>query len=171
MTCTIAYTSPFIPPEWIAAHGLLPQRLILDRATAPAGAGVCPFASALADHICTSPRDTAFLLTTTCDQMRRIAEHLSADASRIFSFNVPATWQSASSMELYIAELHRLSRFLCRLGGSSPAPAHLAAIMKEHDARRHPSRIPSSANSNPRIPLALVGGPLRQQDHWLLDCI
>jgi len=25
---TVLYTSPFVPPEWIAAHGLTPQRIV-----------------------------------------------------------------------------------------------------------------------------------------------
>ena len=45
---TIAYSSPFVPAEWIAAHGLRPHRLRLCAGDGPALAavarGVCPYA-------------------------------------------------------------------------------------------------------------------------------
>ena len=44
----VGYSSPFVPAEWIAAHGLRPERLRLhpsERLTR----GICPYAGALLD--------------------------------------------------------------------------------------------------------------------------
>ena len=50
---TIAYTSPFVPPEWIAAHGLRPCWMRLraagGRSPVGLGRGVCPYAGALTE--------------------------------------------------------------------------------------------------------------------------
>jgi hypothetical protein len=40
----VAYSSPFIPPEWIAAHGFQPLRLAPDSSAIAPPPGVCPFA-------------------------------------------------------------------------------------------------------------------------------
>jgi benzoyl-CoA reductase/2-hydroxyglutaryl-CoA dehydratase subunit BcrC/BadD/HgdB len=44
----VGYSSPFVPAEWIAAHGLQPERLRL-RPTEILTRGVCPYAGALLD--------------------------------------------------------------------------------------------------------------------------
>ena len=50
---TVACCTPYVPVEWIAAHGLHPQRLSLRtarrNATAAGLRGMCPFAGALVD--------------------------------------------------------------------------------------------------------------------------
>jgi benzoyl-CoA reductase/2-hydroxyglutaryl-CoA dehydratase subunit BcrC/BadD/HgdB len=40
----VAYASPFVPPEWIAAHGLEPIRIWPSTDTGAARAGVCAYA-------------------------------------------------------------------------------------------------------------------------------
>ena len=90
---TVAYSSPFVPPEWIAAHGLRPWRLI-GGDVVPAGTGaaavgrslpipqgVCPYARAMLDDLADARGSLdAAILTTTCDQMRRVGELLPAPA-------------------------------------------------------------------------------------------
>jgi len=167
MTLAVAYISPFVPPEWIAAHGLRPTRLVPDSPPELAPpAGLCPFAAAFARSASVAD---AVVITTTCDQMRRIAEQITTDPSRLFLMNVPATWQIPAPLQLYTDELRRLARFLVRLGGVSPTPQHLAAVMRHHDADRRIVR--SSASPHNAVRLALVGPHLRQQDLWLFDCI
>ncbi len=44
----VGYSSPFVPAEWIAAHGLRPERFRL-HPTEKLTRGVCPYAGALMD--------------------------------------------------------------------------------------------------------------------------
>ncbi|MCL2641880.1 MAG: hypothetical protein FWD53_13600, partial [Phycisphaerales bacterium] len=41
---TVAYSSPFVPAEWIVAHGFEPRRVVPRASGVAAVAGVCPFA-------------------------------------------------------------------------------------------------------------------------------
>ncbi len=81
---TIAYSSPFVPPEWIAAHGLRPLWLRLSAATGrPAtavGRGICPYAGALIAAALAGIDASALVLSTTCDQMRYAAALLAVAA-------------------------------------------------------------------------------------------
>ena len=65
----VAYSSPFVPSEWIAAHGLRPQRLRL-RAAEGLTRGICPYAGALIQAATDGLDASALVLTTVCDQMR-----------------------------------------------------------------------------------------------------
>ena len=137
----VGYHSPFVPPEWIAAHGLEPQWLWLDR-SAPAGGpparrGQCPFAAAVAAAVCRGAAGDAVVLTTTCDQMRSTAALLEQEAAgAVFLMHVPATWQTRLARELYRDELLRLGRFLERLGGKHPSPAALGEVMQAYQSAR-----------------------------------
>ena len=153
----IAYTSPFVPVEWIAAHGVRPLRVIPRQAGGGAAEGVCPFAQAFVSELAGGtvpdtclPSETwgrmapdggqanAAIFTTTCDQMRRAPELLSARREMpVFLLNVPATWQTPSAAGLYLDELRRLGRFLVCLGGTAPSPAALASVMAAYEAARH----------------------------------
>ena len=125
----IAYTSPFVPPEWISAHGLRPAWLPAHcdgaRSAEALREGVCPFAGAVLGGLPNGLEAAALVLTTTCDQMRRAADIVGRDAPPVFLFNVPATWQTAVSRQLYCDELERLGRFLVRAGGVSPMSSGL----------------------------------------------
>lgn len=76
----IVYSSPCVPPEWIAAHGLRPCRLIPGRATAespiPATADICPFLRAFVNEACHRRNTAGVVLVTVCDQMRRAPDLL-----------------------------------------------------------------------------------------------
>ena len=152
----VATASPFVPPEWIAAFGLVPwwwpsRPWRTDGATAarplPPGRpsqfggsgavprGICPFAAA-AGHLAASGDLAAVVLATTCDQMRYAATASEDPKAPLFLFNVPATWQTAAARGLYRAELLRLGRFLVGLGGREPSAATLAETMARYDAAR-----------------------------------
>jgi len=138
---TVLYTSPFVPAEWIAAHGVRPRRIQPEpHAAAPSAAplaGLCPYARAMVGTLTTGADGDAAVLTTTCDQMRRAAEWAAMNSRvPVFLMNVPATWQTAAAVRLYRDELARLRRFLIRLGGSEPSHEKLCATMEAYDARR-----------------------------------
>ena len=136
---TIAYSSPFVPAEWIAAHGLRPHRLQL-RSNAeglvPATIrGLCPYVAALTDA--TLPASTALVLTTVCDQMRYAAALLETrNACPVFLLNVPSTWQTTAVRQFYRDEVQRLGRFCVKQGGVTPDDAKLAQVMLDHDRRQ-----------------------------------
>jgi benzoyl-CoA reductase/2-hydroxyglutaryl-CoA dehydratase subunit BcrC/BadD/HgdB len=137
---TVVYSSPFVPAEWIAAHGLRPLRLRPGAGAASLGPvmGMCPYARAFVGDVASGAAAPAgTVLTTTCDQMRRAAEWLALGGGPpVFLMNVPATWQTPASARLYRDELQRLGRFLVRLGGAAPSREHLADTMEAYDARR-----------------------------------
>jgi benzoyl-CoA reductase/2-hydroxyglutaryl-CoA dehydratase subunit BcrC/BadD/HgdB len=200
---TIVYTCPFVPAEWIAAHGLQPHRLIPrsahDRPPLGLVTGLCPYARAFANSVCSELDATAIIVTTVCDQMRRVSEFIARNCDRpVFLMNVPHTWQTSSARGLYVYELERLGRFLQRLGGTKPSDDDLARTMDEYDAARAALRA-ARARLSPRtyseavaqlnrdgpgfrppvdlvavnggVPLALTGGPLMEPDFRLFDII
>jgi benzoyl-CoA reductase/2-hydroxyglutaryl-CoA dehydratase subunit BcrC/BadD/HgdB len=154
---TIAYCSPYVPPEWIAAHGMGPSWLRLHRAEGGACAcgpavglqrGVCPFASSVVDAVLAEREASAVVLTTTCDQIRHAAALLHMMPRRrsgcgslpVFLMNVPATWQTPAARQLYLDELERLGQFLVRLGGRAPTADDLARAMLQFDLARRQLR-------------------------------
>jgi benzoyl-CoA reductase/2-hydroxyglutaryl-CoA dehydratase subunit BcrC/BadD/HgdB len=161
----VLYSSPFVPPEWIEAHGQMPVR-VLSLPTV-AGAGVCPIAAGFARAA--GDGDDTIVVTTTCDQMRRASETIDG-AGRVFLMNVPALWDNPASRQLYRQELLRLGCFLIGRGGRSPDPNSLIRTMIEHDDRRASQRAflpvaPGAAR------VALVGGPLRLGDEWIVQML
>lgn len=191
-------TSPWIPAEWIQAHGLIPRGWFA-RGTgraAPLAEGVCAFAQAAVSQAKLNP-EAALVFATTCDQLRRAFDAAVEDASRrCFSFNVPATWQTAASRVWFRAELERFGRFLERLGGRAPDAARLAAEMKQRDQQRQalrtaagrwpaaeyaaavahfhwtgeaPSDKAALTKQLPGVPLALIGGPVGRPAMALIE--
>ena len=137
----LVYSCPFVPAEWIAAHGLRPSRILpgLADASAFAGAsaGVCPYAAAFLHTVCSDCEADAVVVTTACDQMRRGFEQADRAGHRpVFLLNVPTSWQTVTAQEIYISEVRRLGRFLVRLGGKEPPADDLARVMREYDAKR-----------------------------------
>jgi benzoyl-CoA reductase/2-hydroxyglutaryl-CoA dehydratase subunit BcrC/BadD/HgdB len=171
----VLFASPFIPPEWIAAHGVEPMRIIPDvcKDNLGLGEGVCPFAKGFAASAITSDVD-AVIVTTTCDQMRRLAEIIQRQTPKpVFTFHVPKTWESVGAQQYYCSEMRRLGHFLEDLGGAIPSSADLISAMKKREAEKeHVLSIRSvgsdqSARSSSNLPLALIGGPLLK-DHFCL---
>ena len=138
---TVIYTCPYVPAEWIAAHGLHASRLLLNYVDSASmfirTEGVCPFVRSFIDEVMNNKEVEGVIVTTVCDQMRRAFDILVRKCELpAFLMNVPNTWQNIESQKLYIDELKRLSRFLVRLGGKSPSNDALAKIMLEYDAAR-----------------------------------
>jgi benzoyl-CoA reductase/2-hydroxyglutaryl-CoA dehydratase subunit BcrC/BadD/HgdB len=138
---TIIYTCPYVPAEWIAAHGLRPSRIIFSAASSTGSItraeGVCPYVRAFIDEVITEKRACGVVITTVCDQMRRAFDILVRKCNvPVFLMNVPNTWQSVAAQKLYIDELKRLGQFLIRLGGKSPSNGHLEEVMLEYDTAR-----------------------------------
>jgi len=142
---TIIYTCPYVPAEWIAAHGLRASRLLLDRVDCGfplAGAeGVCPYVRSFIGEVTRNKEAGGVVVTTVCDQMRRAFDVINRGCDLpTFLMNVPSTWQTLAAQKLYIDELNRLSRFLIRLGGTPPSKDTLATIMLDYDDARRSVR-------------------------------
>ena len=136
----VFYTSPWVPPEWIKAHGLEPRGIWLARdfacAPQPLAAGVCAFANATV-HLAERQPGAAVIFTTHCDQLRRGFDAVAGAAqSRSFLFNLPVTWQTPVAERMYVDELRRLGRFLVGLGGQAPEVAMLVEVVRHYGASR-----------------------------------
>jgi len=196
-------TSPWVPPEWIKAHGLEPRGVWLAPDFAgeplPLAAGVCAFANAVV-RLAERQSQSAVIFTTHCDQLRRGFDAVAETApSRLFLFNLPATWQTPVAERIFCDELRRLGQFLIGLGGHAPATGDLVELMTQYSrARRRllaaarwcPARAfaeavarfhfdgsvrlppkPEAESDSNSIPLALIGGPLPQSQMPLLDAL
>ncbi len=138
---TVVYSCPFVPAEWIAAHGLVPKRIIpsINHDAAPSGLtqGLCPYADAFTCEAIADSTLGAIIFTTVCDQMRRIPETLPPETTAtVFVLNVPTTWETASVHKLYRNEIERLGRFLCALGGATPSDDRLSEVVLDYDRKR-----------------------------------
>ncbi|MDJ0764981.1 MAG: 2-hydroxyacyl-CoA dehydratase family protein [Myxococcota bacterium] len=139
----IAFTSPFVPPEWIAAHGVVPF-MFRPQGTADGSgwienrAGVCAFMRAFVNEAVVDARISGLVIATTCDQMRRAADALAKGCTKpFFLMHVPATWQTPGAHRYYTAEIIRLGKFLEGLsGGGRPSPTELASVMRHYEAGR-----------------------------------
>jgi len=190
-------TSPWIPAEWIRAHGLTPRGIWsaenFQPGASPLSAGICAFAEA-AVRFAEARTDSAVIFSTACDQMRRgFDTAILREQRHAFLFNLPAT-QTAVAKDIFRAELERLGQFLLTIGGRAPSPELLRQEMRQFDATRK-RLLESVATNSPRgfaeavarfhwdgtfsptpptaptnqVSLALVGGPFFAS-HWkLLD--
>jgi len=176
----VIYSSPFIPAEWIAAHGLVPCRRSFT-GTAPddvslAGpvsreAGVCPYMRGFINEAVREPRVRAVILTTTCDQMRRGADLLTLhSAVPFFLMNIPSCFGTGSAEALYRSELDRLGLFLVSQGGSRVASDRLGEILLEYEINRRmalvnasgrPAVVPGTGSER-GVPVGFIGGPLAE---------
>jgi benzoyl-CoA reductase/2-hydroxyglutaryl-CoA dehydratase subunit BcrC/BadD/HgdB len=137
----IIYTCPFVPAEWIAAHGMSPSRMMPDSRSLSnvvgATAGLCSFARAFINTVISDKDAVAIVATTLCDQMRRASELISTHTDRpVYLMNVPHTWMSSNARDLYLDEIRRLGAFLVRLGGVSPSRGTLVETMKAYEGAR-----------------------------------
>ncbi len=183
----IAYTCPYVPAEWIAAHGLRPQRVIPlpieGEGIVARAEGLCPYARAFVNDVAAMGEVGGIVLTTVCDQMRRVFDLLIRRLDTpAFLLNVPSTWQTVAARRLFVDELKRLGRFLVRLGGHEPGKEELTQVMLTCDGHVgcavHTDSLAHDGNgvhSTPcdanRVPVAVVGGPLMQRDRALFDII
>ncbi len=166
---TVIYCDPYIPSEWIAAHGLQPLR-ISPAISGNAVIGMCPYARAFISEISSQKEACAVIFTTTCDQMRRAADIATQNYKLpVFLMNVPTIWQRKSAAELYAAELKRLGAFLTQFGGQSPTDTTLAETMVEYENKR--SKMFAQRKPNGKTPLALIGSHLLKQDNIIFDIV
>jgi hypothetical protein len=133
-------TSPWVPAEWIRAHGLEPRGVWFSSDFAleslPLAAGACSFANAVV-HLAEKQADSALVFTTHCDQLRRGFDSVTGSASsRIFLFNLPVTWQTPVAPRIFASELERLGQFLVGLGGHTPTSGELTQILAEYGGSR-----------------------------------
>ena len=195
----VFYTSPWVPPEFILAHGLEPRGIwsVAECAQPQPTAGSCAYAQTIVG-LAETRGDAAFVFTTHCDQLRRGFDTLSGTAaSQGFLFNLPATWQTPAAERLMVAELRRLGSFLLQLGGRAPSPQELAKAISHYDqgrqrllaaapelsARQFYAAVSrfhwdgsvswdeALAPESNSIPLALVGGPLPHWQSHMLEAI
>jgi len=170
---TIAYTCPYVPAEWIAAHGLRPRRVIPlpveGAVTIPRIEGLCPYARAFVNDVAARDDVDGIVVTTMCDQMRRVFDLLVRRVDTpAFLLNVPSTWQTVAAQRLYLDELKRLGRFLVRLGGREPDKDGLIRAMLDS---AYGNGVQGTPGSRAGVPLAIVGGPLMQRDRVLFDVV
>jgi benzoyl-CoA reductase/2-hydroxyglutaryl-CoA dehydratase subunit BcrC/BadD/HgdB len=136
----VAYCHPFVPPEWIAAHGLRPYWLPCRAGDEPAvwvQRGACPVAAGRIDDFRDELPAEAVVLTTTCDQIRYAAALLQHQGRLpVFLLDVPRTWQSRAMRTFYGEEIGRLGRFLVGLGGTAPQDDALVETMLQYDRAR-----------------------------------
>ena len=161
---TIAYCHPFVPPEWIAAHGLQPYWLPSRAGDEPAvwvRRGVCPVAASRLDDFAGPLPSDAVVLTTTCDQIRYAAAYMQHQGRHpVFLMHVPRTWQTPASRAFYRQEIARLGRFLVACGGTEPDDEALSQIMLRYDRARASLRQPHeemSAGARAQATLAVRG--------------
>lgn len=196
----VFFASPWVPPEWIKAHGLEPRGVWLagNSSPLPLAAGVCAFAESVVRLAETNP-GSAMIFSTHCDQLRRGFDVAAgAGSGRVFLFNLPATWQTAVAGRMFASELERLGRFLVGLGGRPPTAEELSGTMARYRLARRQlleaaAHLPAcqyceavarfhwdgSINlgesarkpATDAIPLAVVGGPLPAWQGHVLDAI
>lgn len=131
----VGFICPFVPGEWIAAHGLQPVRFMPETLDSSPGsrpaAGVCPFAQSLLASLEIRQDLDLIVMTSVCDQMRRTAESLAlCQKVPVFFMHVPAAWKHPIAKETYLSELLRLGNTLVRLGGTAPTPQELWTVMR-----------------------------------------
>ena len=173
---TIYYTAPYIPPEWIAAHGLVPRRLTVPSCGMELVRGVCPFTQAMQHAVCSACEQGYVVLGTHCDQMRRTGELLTRradfDASRLFLFQMPATWKTEAARQHYRDELQRLSCFLRNIGGHvcpTVSPVACDGLKNVPVAGNRANKFDRTKSKRPRI--ALLAGDAIDSSPSLTDLI
>ena len=132
-------TSPWIPPEWIKAHGLEPREFWnLAGAVTPKarGQGTCAYSEGCLECATRHPEHPV-IFDTSCDQLRRAFDVLQMTGGPgSFLFNLPATWQAPPASRIFRSELDRLSRWLQTLGGAVPDKQRLLQIIDESQSKR-----------------------------------
>ncbi len=146
-------TSPWIPAEWIRAHGLQPRGIWsaenFQPGLWPLCAGECAFAEA-AVRFAEARTDCAVIFSTACDQLRRgFDTAVLGGQGRAFLFNLPATWQTAAAGQMFRSELERLGQFLLAIGGCAPSLEGLRQDMAHSTGTRR-RLLESVSASSPR---------------------
>jgi hypothetical protein len=157
----VILTSPWIPAEWVRAHGLPAAGVWsaeqLPRLGPALAAGVCAFAERIV-RLAESQPGAAVVFASTCDQLRRgFDAAVFHGQSRSFLFNVPATL-SPAARRMYREELERLGRFLVVQGGVAPPGERLQREMLEGDGQRAARLAAAVARKAPKGEIQAAGG-------------
>lgn len=141
----VIYSCPYIPAEWIDAHGFKPSRVLpgIKKSVRPidSAAGICPYLEGFLNEANAEKNVAAVIFTTVCDQMRRASECFgNENPLPLFLMHVPSTWETMEARKLYLSELQRMERFLIRLGGTPLSRERLGQTMKAYDMKRNSLR-------------------------------
>lgn len=117
----IVYTSPFVPSELISAYGLKPYQPDVSVTTEPQSLtpvkGICPYARKFLEYVC-KHCPAGCILTTECDQMRRIYDLVRLyNSTPVFLLNFPKVAGRSDSLDLFTKEFNRLAGFLADVSG------------------------------------------------------
>lgn len=161
----IALSGPPELQERIRSHGFEPVTVTPSMpAKHPPAAGECAAAHGWAETLISeAPQLSAAVLTTRCDQARRMAETLrNRTCLPVFLVNLPATLGTEAAQQMRRDELKRLDAFLSRLAASAcPAPL---------DNRQRPDFAPRpSAAGGHRV--GLLGCTLTETDYTVLQLL
>lgn len=175
MSTKIAYCSQHVPPEWIAAHGITPLRIIPEmnlNTPLEESEGVCDFMRGFFNSAKHAGAD-ALIATSVCDQMRR-GYDLYSTFSQLPThlFNQPAMWKRASHLKLFRYELKKLSNFLISLGGSTPSNKKLRESMLQYEQNRKlklQQETTDNHNSSKCYGIGIVGGPITPHQQVLIN--
>jgi benzoyl-CoA reductase/2-hydroxyglutaryl-CoA dehydratase subunit BcrC/BadD/HgdB len=171
----IVYDSPYIPAEWISAHGFEPIRGAGCRAEIDMPvhleSGVCPYMKEFVNSAANDPEVGAMVLTTTCDQMRRGADFVKMRSNTpCFLMNIPSSWQTAEIYKLYAGELDRLGKFFVSLGGEKVRAESIMPQPEKGEQQGLLAKKTVKAEKG-KIPIALLGGHFSENDFEIIDLI
>lgn len=177
MNAAVGYCSQHIPPEWIAAHGLRPVRIVpsmVENTPIEESEGLCDFMRGFFNSIETNEVD-AVLSTTVCDQMRRGFDLFSSERTKpVHLFNQPALWKRSSHLKLFRYELQKLTPFFKKLGGIPPTNEMLKESMLYYEKKRIDELHRRNKRVSPEkhsIGIGLIGGPITKNEQKLLNKI
>lgn len=173
----IIYTSPFIPAEFIAAYGFIPIRISYsgDEYNEPIKieTGVCPYMRGFINYSTQIDNTSGIIITTTCDQMRRGSEFLNNNSEiNYFLMNIPSSWQTLNSNNLYLQELKRLGEFLISVGGIKPNDEKLVSFMLSYERKRNELLSNhDTLSKKKKIPIVLLGETLTKENFYIFDLV
>lgn len=160
----ILYSSQYIPPAWIEAHGLESVKIFpcSEGQLESEGEGICSYAELMRQNVLSTECE-GVIFTTRCDQMRRISEICRLSGKKIFLMNIPSTWQNPVSLDIYKDELMRLSSFLTKISG---ATLSMGKLKKSINKLQEVNEVNKRGKN-----IALMGGPLVDKDSELIKII
>jgi benzoyl-CoA reductase/2-hydroxyglutaryl-CoA dehydratase subunit BcrC/BadD/HgdB len=135
----VEYFCPYVPAELIRACGFEPVRVCPDGGQSERvirREGLCPYTRGIIAHLVNGESQGPIILTSLCDQQRRIADMIGPKTQRpMFLMHLPAGRRAESHL-YYLSELRRLADFLVQNGGVRPEDQMLADWMLKFEEAR-----------------------------------